>query len=134
MDYCLVYISSSTTLVSADEIEEMIAQSQPRNRGLGITGLLLYLNGSTIHILEGAKQHVKDEFAIIRQDSRHHHVLVMYQSPIPYRLFNDWHLNYKAGHVRQLDQLDEIRATWREDMSNPALSTLRSFYESNYRN
>ncbi|HSM42684.1 MAG TPA: BLUF domain-containing protein, partial [Afifellaceae bacterium] len=56
--YCLVYVSAAHHLMGDDELTEILETSRARNAAAGITGMLLYKDGSFMQLLEGAKTNV----------------------------------------------------------------------------
>ncbi len=96
----LVYVSTAVKPFSANELFEWLAPFRERNARLGITGLLLYKEGSFMQALEGEEAAVRELFATIRADARHHHILILVTLPVPARQFPDWSMGFK-----NLDQI-----------------------------
>ena len=48
-----IYASASTVSFTKDEITELLAIAQRNNGALGVTGMLLYEDGSFFQVLEG---------------------------------------------------------------------------------
>ncbi|GAB2519689.1 BLUF domain-containing protein [Spirosoma aerophilum] len=140
MEYCIAYLSSSTGLLSPNELARILNQSQKNNRALGITGILLYFNGNIIQVLEGEEESVNNLYEVIRQDARHTHVVQLYRKPIARRSFPDWLMGYKALSAIELNHLtrslpflqDPSEPIPKED--NVILSLVQLFYQTNYRN
>ena len=66
MMFYLIYISSAVKLMNDDELLFMLEQAREKNLRLGLTGMLLYKNGSFMQMLEGDKQTVLDLYDTIR--------------------------------------------------------------------
>jgi hypothetical protein len=140
MEYCLIYLSTSSRLLTEDEISLILAQSQTNNRSLGITGILLYCNGSIIQVLEGDRQKVEALYEVICKDHRHNNVIQLYSSSIEQRSFPDWLMGYRTLTTKELEHLHEIMPFIKDPLS-PKIKTdsivmtlLASFYKNNYRN
>ena len=140
MDYCLVYLSSSAGLFSEKEISDILKQSQANNRALGITGVLLYCNGSIIQVLEGDRQQVEALYQVISKDSRHINLICLYADTIQNRSFPDWLMGYRTLTTREFDQLYEIMPFIQDPLlpktetKGIVMALVQTFYKNNYRN
>lgn len=139
MDYCIVYVSSSSGLLTDDELARLLTLSQRNNRAQGITGVLLYLNGCIIQVLEGPQERVKALYAVITRDPQHSQVTKLFSGPIAHRSFADWSMGYKTMSVRELDHLrtalpftDRV-APANATTSNVILALVKVFYDNNHR-
>ena len=92
--YCLVYTSISNQKMSDDNLKDLLKKSRLKNATLNITGMLLYLDPFFIQILEGEEAVVDEWFIIIKQDSRHHKVKIIYKKPIEERSFPNWTMGF----------------------------------------
>jgi hypothetical protein len=88
--YCLVYTSIANQKMSDDNLKELLKKSRVKNERKNVTGMLLYLDPFFIQILEGEEAIVNESFNIIKQDSRHHQVKIIYKKPIEGRSFPNW--------------------------------------------
>ncbi|AUD00866.1 BLUF domain-containing protein [Spirosoma pollinicola] len=138
MDYCIVYLSSF--LVHNDELLHIMHESKKNNRALGITGVLLYFNGSVIEVLEGKEENVKNAYETISRDSRHKHLIQLYANPVKKRYFPDWFMGYKTSTTIQFDHLKKL-IPFNDNPSlqiphkdNIILALVQLFYKNNYRN
>ena len=75
--YQLLYISNAVNLMSNDELESLLGNARIKNHQLNITGMLVYLDGSFIQVLEGEKAVVKDSFKNISKDPRHNNIILV---------------------------------------------------------
>jgi hypothetical protein len=94
----IVYTSTATKLFDRAELMELLKGSVQRNNQAGITGLLLYQNGTFMQALEGETAAVIALFSKISHDSRHHHVIPLIHEPIEHR-----HFSNSAMAFRNLD-------------------------------
>jgi len=139
MDYCVVYISSSSGLLADDALARLLTQSQQNNRAQDITGVLLYLNGCIIQVLEGPEARVKALYAVITRDPQHSQVTKLFSGPIAQRSFADWSMGYKTLSVRELDHLRTVlpftdsAAPAKATKANVILALVKVFYENNHR-
>lgn len=72
----ITYFSTATTPLDADELSELLERTRSRNASVGLTGLLLYADGSFVQTLEGPDAVVEETFARISGDPRHRSVSV----------------------------------------------------------
>lgn len=136
MDHCIVYFSSSVGPFDEKALADIVQQSQTNNPPLGITGVMLYVRGSIIQVLEGPKDVIETLYSKIERDSRHTGIAKVFSRPIARRLFSDWSMGYETITEQQLENIQDIislDATGKPVLSddNIILKTIRVFYESN---
>ena len=90
----LCYASAAATRLTKEAVVELLTRSRTNNARLGISGMLLYVDGSFLQILEGPADHVRLLFARIAQDERHGAVVKLVEEPIEARSFADWSMGY----------------------------------------
>lgn len=86
----LIYTSSASGGVAAKTLGKIMASAHRNNERSGVTGLLMYNDGSFIQILEGEARSVDETFSRIRADRRHLRVLKLAEREGQDRLFPDW--------------------------------------------
>lgn len=89
---CLTYKSIATATPSATDLSALVGKARARNRKLGVTGMLLYENGSFLQTLEGPPDKLDALWSSIIQDPRHDHIEVLSEHMVPSRVFPDWDL------------------------------------------
>lgn len=100
----LIYVSSSPDpQVSPIELERILQSAVRHNLAQGITGMLLYANGTFIQVLEGEEAAVDETFARVERDPRHTGVFVIDRAPIRDRAFGQWSMGFK-----RLGQADAV--------------------------
>lgn len=90
----LIYVSSAIADLGAAELTGILESARAQNRANGVTGVLLYHDGTFIQVLEGRAQDVDATFARILRAGQHDGVLVLSQSEVPDRLFDGWHMAF----------------------------------------
>lgn len=138
----LTYLSAASYLFSNDELISILNISHVNNTRLGITGLLLYHEGSILQILEGEEAILKKLFNTIKNDPRHKSIIKMFDISIEERSFPDWSMGFKQvsnedwsaldGYLNlddkvELSQLAEVR-------SARIISMIKSFANVNMLN
>lgn len=98
----VVYLSSATQHFPPEALEEMLVGAREANAKLGITGILIYHDGSFFQVLEGAKDAVVATLDRIKADTRHTGVIMLENRACRRQTFADWSMGY-----RSLDQLTE---------------------------
>jgi hypothetical protein len=90
----LVYASAATTPFSTAELRTLLTKARVNNAALGVTGILIHVNGSFLQVLEGPADTVETLFGRIGRDSRHHRVLRLFAAPKTERSFGDWTMGF----------------------------------------
>ena len=113
MEHCIVYLSSSVGLLQEDDLLAILRQSRHYNSQHSITGVLLYINGSIIQVLEGEREAVESLYQRIMQDKRHSGVTRIINRAITKRLFTNWTMGYQTITARQLDTIETVLIPFR---------------------
>lgn len=124
------------------DLELLLEESRAWNAAHGITGLLAYVEGiSSAHeearfmqSLEGSKEEVIRIFEKIRNDSRHHDIVILKKGSIEHRNFSEWTMKYEKINLsvnlnlQAFFSLDD-RLLQSDDFKNAdvALNLLKSF-------
>ena len=91
----LIYLSAATKLFSNIDLLDILTVSRLKNLSLGITGLLIYHEGSIIQILEGDDLQLNFVFNSIKNDARHKNIIKYGNFNIAERSFPDWSMGFK---------------------------------------
>jgi hypothetical protein len=105
----LIYSSEAASGLDTAELEQMLVESRFRNRTRGITGVLVFVEGAFLQILEGEKDDVLDLMEKIARDPRHQGVKVFYEQEVDERAFPSWSMAYlsrSAADVAKWAELD----------------------------
>lgn len=90
----LIYASNTTSPLTDPEIDRLLTQSRTDNKKTGITGMLIYHQGSFLQVLEGPKQAVEALFGKISGDTRHKEIAVLARGAVDTREFADWTMGF----------------------------------------
>ena len=101
----LIYSSASTRPMQDSDLVELLEHSRQNNAQSGITGMLLYENGSFFQVLEGEPDAVDQLFERIRQDPRHTKTVIIIREPIAKRAFGDWTMGFANLGAEDFDQI-----------------------------
>lgn len=99
--YQLIYTSSATPELDDFMLREIAQTSSYNNQELGITGLLLFHDGSIMQVLEGDEMSVYSLYGKVKQDSRHTGCMILNVRTAKQREFSNWFMGYKnvSGRV-----------------------------------
>ncbi len=90
----LIYISSAVKLFSEDDLIELLNKSRKNNSQLGITGILLYKDGTFLQVLEGEAAVVRKLYDRIQSDSEHQGATIIEEGELTERQFRDWSMGF----------------------------------------
>lgn len=86
----LTYASRAAEGLSRRDLRAIAETAQKRNAGLGLTGLLLHVDGEFLQVLEGPGAAVEAMFEAIEADPRNTWVTRLSTERILRRAFADW--------------------------------------------
>ncbi|MFT5485397.1 MAG: hypothetical protein ACI9JL_003946 [Paracoccaceae bacterium] len=92
----LIYISSGTRKFDADELRQILDTAVKNNVTIDVTGMLLYLDGNFLQLLEGSREDVEGLYERIALDQRHSGAMVLSRSEVSERLFPEWAMGFKS--------------------------------------
>jgi Sensors of blue-light using FAD len=92
----VIYASRATREFHEHEIPHLLKQARLANAAHELTGMLLYMAGSFVQVLEGEEGMVEAVFETIRADKRHGQVALISREPILERAFEGWTLSHKT--------------------------------------
>jgi len=99
----LIYCSAAARSFSREELAALLSRARANNARLGITGMLLHIEGSFFQVLEGAPDAVDGLFDAIRRDARHRQLTVIIREPVAARTFGEWTMGYADITPAELD-------------------------------
>ena len=124
MPFRLIYSSEAAPGLATAELEEMLAESRIRNRAHGITGVLVFVEGAFLQILEGEKADVLGLMERIERDPRHRGVKVFYEQEVDERAFASWSMAYLSPSAEEV-------AKWAELDGGTTIGSVLASIESN---
>jgi hypothetical protein len=101
----LTYASRSTESFHEHEIPDLLQQVRIANAKQQITGMLLYIRGSFLQVLEGPPELVDAVFSKLLTDKRHTQVRLIATDPLPERAFEGWTMMHKTLDPVEADEL-----------------------------
>jgi Sensors of blue-light using FAD len=93
--YHLVYTSHATQPLDEKALISLLKKSRASNAKKNITGMLLFVNGKFMQVLEGDKKSVTSIYQIIQNDPRHSRVTLLIEGESEKRIFTNWSMGFK---------------------------------------
>lgn len=140
MQHCIIYFSHSTRFRQETDLLHLLEQSRQHNAAADITGILLFVQGSIVQVLEGEESVIEALFEKIDKDPRHTNVAKVVSQPIEKRHFTDWSMGYKTISRAQLDIIKSIidlgDTDWltTKPSSNILINMLKVYFENSIYN
>ncbi|MFM8912469.1 MAG: BLUF domain-containing protein [Flammeovirgaceae bacterium] len=137
--YHLIYTSYAIDPFDETRLIELLKVARENNRLLNITGMLLYVNGKFMQVLEGNRQTVKDLYTHITNDPRHKRVTTLLEGDSATRMFDRWSMGFKKlsdddfKNLSGFEDADEffLKQHLTED-SSLVMVFLQLFYKKNF--
>ena len=134
-----IYASAVSREFEDNELAELLQTARANNAKLGLTGMLLYAEGSFFQVLEGPADVVDALYAKIESDHRHAHMTLVIREPIPKRCFDAWTMGFYKASREELagmsgvnDFFDKDRTAVRVDAGR-AKKLLAAFRDGRWR-
>lgn len=102
----LIYSSAATQPFSNEALADLLSLARRKNATLGVTGMLLHVDGSFLQVLEGEPAAVDSVFRAISADPRHAQIVTIIKEPIPRRAFSDWSMGHAQVTTAELAELE----------------------------
>lgn len=107
----LVYVSSATGRLGAEQIDGLLASSRRVNAQAEVTGALLHHDGSFLQYLEGPPQGLERVWQRVVSCRLHHSINPLVREPVAQRHFDRWHMGFAEAPATVLQTLSQSR--WR---------------------
>src|ERR1700743_3762484 len=91
----LLYVSNTRRDFPDDGLRAVLATSRKNNAALGVTGLLLYIDGGFLQVLEGERAVLQALYAKIAKDPRHWDTKLLLDDAGP-RNFGSWSMGFET--------------------------------------
>lgn len=91
----VTYLSRATAPLSADALLALLSQCHRNNTASGLTGMLLFGNGTFLQAIEGEEAAVDALLDRIAKDPRHTDLKILRREAITTRQFADWSMGFE---------------------------------------
>jgi len=119
------------------ELENILEVSRRNNSEKGITGMLIYADGSIIQLLEGKKEVIMSTYRKILHDPRHSGIIKLKEGELTERNFSQWSMGFesvsklKSKDLIEYKKLKETVGSVSDNSRHPALILMMSFLKNN---
>ena len=100
-----IYSSVASSKFSESDLPALLTGARMANAARGVTGMLAYINGNFLQVIEGAEESINELLAKIRADPRHQRILVLARESISARSFADWSMGFEALLPAEIETL-----------------------------
>lgn len=91
----LLYVSATEQTPQPAMLNAILAGARASNALIGITGLLLFIEGGFLQMLEGEERALRELYARIQADRRHWDVRLLLDRAVQARSFTGWSLGFE---------------------------------------
>jgi Sensors of blue-light using FAD len=133
----LLYISNTSAEFPEDALDDILAAARRNNAARDVTGMLLYLDGAFLQVLEGPSEGVEKIYARIRRDERHWGAETLLDSPKAPRAFANWSMGFRKLKPGEADTDQAFRITreamaerWTDDAAIEIKTLMQTFYSA----
>ena len=91
-----IYASLAASFFKEQDLSALLAQARDANARRGLTGMLLYIEGTFFQVLEGETDDVDFIYEKILRDPRHTHIRLIIREPIARRSFAEWTMAFET--------------------------------------
>jgi hypothetical protein len=102
VSYQIIYSSQATAAMSLTDLEEILVDARTGNERRNVTGVLVYVDGVFLQILEGEKEALRGLMRSIASDSRHTAVKVFHEAEVDGPTFKSWRMAYLSASPQQM--------------------------------
>jgi len=131
----IAYVSRQSHIMSEEDISALLSKCRTNNTQNGITGMLIYFDGTFVQFLEGPEENLNQLFAKISKDKRHQDVILLLDGQTEKREFADWTMAYKKLSVYEVNKIEGLKNFQKEDLfkgkdpntEHPGLIMIKAF-------
>ncbi|EHR70686.1 sensor of blue-light using FAD [Burkholderiales bacterium JOSHI_001] len=111
----VAYVSSAAHPFFEDELERLLVGARQANESEGITGVLLYDDGTFFQYIEGPAEGIDRIYKRIKASHEHHGLIQLFNRKVHERNFQDWSMGFTKAPKSMLLSLSQ--ASWEEMVS-----------------
>jgi len=98
-----LYVSTAARKYTKEELHDYLRQFRRNNVAVGVTGILIYQEGTFLQFIEGDENIVDSLVQKIADDERHNDLITLRDQITDKRLFPDWSMGF-----REMTAIDEL--------------------------
>ena len=126
----IIYLSSSTGHLSLEEINALLLQSRKFNAKNEISGVLLYIDGDFLQVIEGQKEVITTLFEKIKKDTRHKGIITVFNDQLVERQFPDWSMGFGYSDFERLRKISGFETIVKKELLHITDKTALVFLET----
>lgn len=126
----LTYLSRAVQAFSADELLALLSVCHRNNTARGLTGMLLFGNGTFLQCIEGEASSVEQLMTTLAADPRHTDIRIVRREPIKARLYTDWSMGFERITDKTLAAVPGLRGMGLRDFNSAYLRDHDEIIES----
>lgn len=107
----LAYTSSSVGKFSERELEELLLVARKRNAEEGVTGVLLYDDGTFFQYIEGPERGIESVYTRVKASTRHRGLIELFRRNIEAREFGSWAMGFSMATTSEILRLAQAQWT-----------------------
>lgn len=104
----IIYVSLLSESQDPSCISDILRESQSNNADNHVTGMLLYVNGSFLQVLEGNRETLQKLYTKICADPRHSSAVKILDHESPERDFPRWSMGHAEVTTAEIDKLSGL--------------------------
>jgi hypothetical protein len=124
------YISTAPHPMSSEQLLSLLKQCLHNNHRIGVTGMLLYGNGSFLQALEGDDDVVDKLYEKISADPRHADIKCLNRKSIDRRQYAEWTMGFKRLSDPDLQHIEGLKDFTLKDLNAEFLQANEAARES----
>ena len=117
----MIYISAATVPFTPEDLANLLGKARANNSSVGVTGMLVYHEGSFFQVLEGPEEEVFNIYDIIADDPRHDEVKLLLKSTVEKRSFEDWSMGFVNPEKALFQQIPGFADFFKPGFSVPEM-------------
>ena len=108
--FYLAYVSTAHHRLDQRELADLLATCRRNNSASGVSGALVYADGSFMQVLEGEEAVVRTLFATISRDERHSDLILLDEGDELVREFGRWSMAFRdlTGRMGEVPGFEEL--------------------------
>ncbi|MFM8556229.1 MAG: BLUF domain-containing protein [Betaproteobacteria bacterium] len=126
----VTYLSRESDTFSARALIDLLEHCKLRNPAQGVTGMLIYANGTFLQTLEGETNTVETLLGKIERDGRHRDFQVIKRESTATRLYENWSMGFERLTEAALQDVPALRAFQLENFNPEFLSVHPTIVEN----
>ena len=106
----ITYISTESHKLTSEDLLAILGKCNENNPRLGITGMLIYGNGTFIQSIEGDEEVVKNTISKISADARHKDFKVLSEENTEKRLYDEFNMGFERLTEDSLSTITSLKS------------------------